>query len=143
MCTRTHALSLMSDSFAAPLKTVACQLPLPTELCSQEYWRGCHFLLQGSTCNPGIKPTSLASPALSGRFLTASATLGSPIHLARNKIFLEMNGHSNYHSGKIIYSSNIALNKGRGTGKLLFSKHFFLKKLYGGKDNIEEYSPLR
>ena len=45
-----------------------------------------------------------------------------------------MNGHSNYHSGKIIYSSNIALNKGRGTGKLLFNKHFFFYYM-GEKDN--------
>ena len=31
---------------------------------------GCHFLLQGNLPDPGIKPTSPASPALTGRFFT-------------------------------------------------------------------------
>ena len=36
---------------------------------------GCHFLLQGIfLTDPGIKPTSLTSPALAGRFFTTSAT---------------------------------------------------------------------
>ena len=30
---------------------------------------GCHALLQGDLCNPGIKPASLTSPALAGEFL--------------------------------------------------------------------------
>ena len=33
----------------------------------------CHFLLQGSS-DPGIRPTSLVSPALAGRSFTTSAT---------------------------------------------------------------------
>ena len=35
---------------------------------------GCHALLQGDLPHPGIKPTSLRSPALVGRLFTASAT---------------------------------------------------------------------
>ena len=35
---------------------------------------GCHFLLQGIFPHPGIKPVSLASPALAGGFFTTSAT---------------------------------------------------------------------
>ena len=31
---------------------------------------GCHFLLQGIFPHPGIKPVSLASPALAGGFFT-------------------------------------------------------------------------
>ena len=31
---------------------------------------GCHFLLQGDLPHPGIKPVSLMSPALAGRFFT-------------------------------------------------------------------------
>ena len=31
---------------------------------------GCHFLLQGSLPDPGIKPASPASPALAGGFFT-------------------------------------------------------------------------
>ena len=44
------------------------------EFSRQEYWSGCHFLLQGDLPDPGIKPTSLPSPALAGRFLITSAT---------------------------------------------------------------------
>ena len=36
---------------------------------------GCHVLFQGDLPDPGIKPRSLMSPALSGRFFTTSATL--------------------------------------------------------------------
>ena len=34
----------------------------------------CHALLQGIFPHPGIEPTSLMSPALTGRFFTTSAT---------------------------------------------------------------------
>ena len=34
---------------------------------------GCHALLWGNLLNPGIEPMSLASPALAGGFLAASA----------------------------------------------------------------------
>ena len=37
-------------------------------------WVGCHFLLQGNLPNWGIEPTSLASPALAGRFFATCAT---------------------------------------------------------------------
>ena len=81
--------------FAAPW-TVACQLPLPTEqlplpwlLCSQEYWSGVSFPTPGDLSNPGIKPTSLASPALSGRFFTTSATWEAPFIWQEIKYFLK------------------------------------------------------
>ena len=48
------------------------------EFSRQEYWSGCHFLLQGDLPDPGIKPTSLPSPALAGRFLITSATREVP-----------------------------------------------------------------
>ena len=35
--------------------------------------RGCHALLQGNLPDPGIKPASLMSPPLAGRFFTTSA----------------------------------------------------------------------
>ena len=35
---------------------------------------GCHFPTPGDLPDPGIKPASLASPALAGRFFTTSAT---------------------------------------------------------------------
>ena len=35
--------------------------------------RGCHALLQGNLPDPGIKPASLMSPPLAGRFFTTTA----------------------------------------------------------------------
>ena len=40
----------------------------------QEYWSGLACPPPGNLPDPGIKPTSLASPALAGRFFTTSAT---------------------------------------------------------------------
>ena len=55
--------SVMSDYFVT-LWPVACQAPLSMGFCRQEYWSGLPFPLLGDIPNPGIKPTSLASPAL-------------------------------------------------------------------------------
>ena len=48
---------------------------------------GCHFLLQGDLSDPGIEPTSLASPALAGRFFTSSTTWEArfPTSLGKNQ----------------------------------------------------------
>ena len=52
--------------------TVAHQAPLSMEFSRQEYWSMLPFPTPGNLPNPGIKPTSLASPALAGRlFITA------------------------------------------------------------------------
>ena len=40
----------------------------------QEYWGGLPLPIPGDLPNPGIEPVSLASPALTGRFFTTSAT---------------------------------------------------------------------
>ena len=61
--------SVMHDSFATPW-TVACQAPLPMEFSRQEYWSGLPFPPPGDVPTPGIKPASLVSPALAGRFFT-------------------------------------------------------------------------
>ena len=52
--------------------TVTCQAPLSMEFSRQEYWSRLPFPTSGDLPNPGIKPTSLASPALAGRFFTAT-----------------------------------------------------------------------
>ena len=59
--------------FATPW-TVARQAPLSMEFPRQEYWSGLPFPPPGDLSDPGIKPLSLASPALAGRFFTANAT---------------------------------------------------------------------
>ena len=51
---------------------VARQVPLSMRFSRQE--SGLPGLPSGDLPNPGIKPASLASPALAGRFFTAGAT---------------------------------------------------------------------
>ena len=43
---------------------------------SQEFWSGLPCPPPGDLPNPGVKPESLASPVLAGRFFTTGATLG-------------------------------------------------------------------
>ena len=45
----------------------------------QEYWSGLPCLSPGHLPNPGIKPASLTSPALSGGFFTTNATWEAPV----------------------------------------------------------------
>ena len=49
--------------------TVACQAPLFTEFSKQEYWSGCHFLLQGLFMTQGSNHISCI-----GRILYHCAT---------------------------------------------------------------------
>ena len=51
-------------------RTVARQFPLSMEFSRQEYWSGLPFPFSGVLLGPGIKPVSLVSPALAGRFYT-------------------------------------------------------------------------
>ena len=50
--------------------TVACQAPLSMGFSRQEYWSGLSFPPPSDLLYPGIKPASLVSPALAGRFFT-------------------------------------------------------------------------
>ena len=52
--------------------TIACQAPQSVEFSRQEYWSKLPFPTPGDLTNPGIEPTSLASPALAGRFFTTA-----------------------------------------------------------------------
>ena len=58
-------------SFMTPW-TVTHQSPLSMGFSRQEYWRGLPCLLPGDLPNPGIEPTSLASPALQANSLPLS-----------------------------------------------------------------------
>ena len=62
----------MSDS--ATLWTAACWALLSMGFSRREYWSGLPFSSPGGLPNPGIKPTSLKSPALAGGFFTTSTT---------------------------------------------------------------------
>ena len=48
--------------------------PLSMGFPRQEYWSGLLFPTPGDPSNPGIKPTTLVSPALAGGFFTTSNT---------------------------------------------------------------------
>ena len=65
MCILSHV-----RLFATPW-TVACWTPLSMEFCRQEYWNGLPFPPSGDLLNPGIEPTSPASPALADGFFTS------------------------------------------------------------------------
>ena len=54
--------------------TIAFKAPLFTGFSGQEHWNWVPFPLPGDLPNPGIKPASLKSPALTAGFFTTSAT---------------------------------------------------------------------
>ena len=57
--------------------TVAHQAPLSMGYCRQEYWSRLPFSSPQDLPNPGIKPESLKSPELAGRFFTTSSTINN------------------------------------------------------------------
>ena len=63
------------------LRTVACQAPLSMGFSRQEYWSAVPYLPPGDLPDPGIKPKSLTSPALAGRFFTLSTTWEAPFSM--------------------------------------------------------------
>ena len=54
--------------------TVANQAPLTMEFSKREYWSGLPCPPAGDLPNPVIKPRSITSVAVAGRFFTTSAT---------------------------------------------------------------------
>ena len=60
--------------------TVACQAPLPMGFSRQEYWSGLPRPPPGDLPDPGIEPTSFASPVLAGRVFITAATWEAPIY---------------------------------------------------------------
>ena len=58
----------------ATLRTVACQAPLSMGLSRQEYWSALPCPPPGDLSDLGVEPSSIMSPALSGRFFTTRTT---------------------------------------------------------------------
>ena len=54
--------------------TIAHQVPLSMGFSRQEHWSGLPLPSPGNLPDPGIEPTSLMSPALSGEFFTTEPT---------------------------------------------------------------------
>ena len=79
MLSRFSRIQLFATSW-----TVARQAPLPMGFSRQEHWSGLPFPPPGHLPEPGIKPASLASPALAGGVFTTSATWEAPVLLQRS-----------------------------------------------------------
>ena len=67
VCVYAHVCA-QSCSTLCDLWTLAFQAPLSLGFSQQEYWSGLPF--PRDLHDPGIEPTSPASPALAGRFFT-------------------------------------------------------------------------
>ena len=69
-----HAQSLSHVRLFVDPCTVAHQAFLLMEFSRQAHWSWLPFSTPGNLLDPGIKPMSLVSPALEGRFFTTNAT---------------------------------------------------------------------
>ena len=78
VCVCTRMLSRVW-LFATPW-TVARQVCLSMKFSRQEYWIGLPLPPPKNFFDPEIEPTSLASPALAGRFFTTSSTWEAQTH---------------------------------------------------------------
>ena len=72
MCTHAHAKLLSHVQLFATLWMIAHQAPLPLEFSQQEYWSGLLFLPPRNLPNPGIRPTSPATPTVQANSLPLS-----------------------------------------------------------------------
>ena len=68
VCVHTQSCLTLCDSW-----TVAQQAPPSVGFSKQEYYSELPFPTPGDLPDPGIEPTSLASPALAGRFFTTES----------------------------------------------------------------------
>ena len=68
LCVCMHTCVLSHVQLFVTLWTVAFQAPLSLGFSQQEYWSGLPF--PRDLHDPGVEPTSPASPALAGRFFT-------------------------------------------------------------------------
>ena len=73
-CAYMHAKLLSRVRLFETPCAVALQAPLSMGFSRQENWRGLPCLLPGDLVDPRMEPMSLMSPALAGRFSTASTT---------------------------------------------------------------------
>ena len=80
-------LSYFSDVWLfATLWTIAFHLLFLWDTPGKNAGVGCHIFLQGGNLpNPGIKPTSLMSPALLGKFFTIRANWKAQYHIGTSK----------------------------------------------------------
>ena len=93
---------------SATLWTIASQTPLSMGFSRQEYWSGLPCPPSGHLPNPEIEPTSLTSPALTGRFLTTSTTWeaqnGGNAQVSGRIKWVRMQKHQILISGQLVLS---------------------------------------
>ena len=77
---------LQSCPTVRDLWTVAHQVSMSMGFSRQEYWDGLPCPPPGDLPDPGIKPTSPASPALAGGFFTTEPR-GKPVQLSKASFF--------------------------------------------------------
>ena len=73
-----HTKSLQFAWFCATLWTIDCQALLSMGFSREENWSGLPCPPPGNLSHLGIKPASLMSPSLIGRFFNTSATWETP-----------------------------------------------------------------
>ena len=71
--------------------TVAYQAPLSIEFSRHKYWSGFPCPPPGHLPNPGIKPMSLMSPTLEGRFFTTSTVWEAHVYVC---VYIYVNAHT-------------------------------------------------
>ena len=104
--------SLSHVQLFAPPQTVARQAPLPMEFSRQEYWSGWPFPSSGALPKPGIKPMSLASPALAGGFFTISTTWEAHVTADSSSIQAQISRVCFFHFlVRILWQVELILNK--------------------------------
>ena len=99
--------SVMSNS-ATPW-TVDHQALLSVEFPRQEYWTMLLFPSPGDLPDPEIKPMSLASPALAGRFFT-TAPPGRPFWLIEKVFTIMERGKAPFFHGKNLRYTEVGAN---------------------------------
>ena len=73
-----HAKLLQSCPTQSHPLDIACQAPLSIGFSRQEYWSGLPCPPPGDLPDSGVKPASLASPALAGKLFTTSVIREAP-----------------------------------------------------------------
>ena len=95
------------------LWTIASQTPLSMGFSRQEYWSGLPCSPPGHLPNPEIEPTSLTSPALTGRFLTTSTTWeaqnGGNVQVSGRIKWVRMQKHQILINGQLVLSPFLGL----------------------------------
>ena len=79
VCSALYGSKLTFRCSLVSCDPLACQAFLPMGFPRQEYWSGMPFLPSENLLYPGIKPASLAFPALAGGFFTTSANWEAPL----------------------------------------------------------------